>query len=723
MRYVSAHTTAAWLAPDKTGDNAPMARATIQALSMKTIAYDYNNLRGVVRRGVGKFSTAMFGQAHTPIELPNIRSVSSSRGVDADAGTCTLTLWNCELLPMGTAPDDPNYFEREGWFTPNYGAEAQAQTRWNITTNDWQNILVPDRVIRTYKGYGSDFSVPAELDTFLYPSGVWIIDDVEFTHDGLITVQCRDMGRLLLEQISFPPVVPQTDYPLVWDPYHEVDNPDIVTTSTVWSWPTYETDSNMPWVGRGIKNGNDPYVDRVGGVKGHYGTHAFDYSGSTYWLSAGAEDATLATEYIQGGFSPQSVQAIRVKAWGGPYKLYISVWFDGAWQGAHIIPDVHKKIGDTKIVTGSDIRYIMTTSIAKNENKTITLPATYANAERVRVTFSGLYNSGSGKYKYRAGCYDLQVGSAVTGSLDGGTHTEGNYSDMSDIVKWILAWGGFYWPDISSGQAYQTYSDASRVTIAPPEPDSAFPSGRVWGDIENTGTSTLTKLSPELFDKKPLMDGISYIREQVNYLFMVDETGGAVWRSPNIWQLGNYLSGSDGGPNVGRVADTVEIDERTTLISYRARLSGRSLREVNFVAEPSGQIGATSRGFNPNPSGMRRALLYIDQGFTTAEECQIMADLISVRQSYTYRVGSLTMAANPSIQVDDQVRIWERTTGESYLHYVRSISSDLDIATGRWTYSLETHWLGTDPFTDWVVDPTQLSDVTQEYLKAIGATS
>ena len=68
---------------------------------------------------------------------------------------------------------------------------------------------------------------------------------MEFTHDGLITVQCRDLARLLLEQIAFPPVIPRaTDYPLLWDPIHDVNNPDITQTTSSWVWPTYETDSN-----------------------------------------------------------------------------------------------------------------------------------------------------------------------------------------------------------------------------------------------------------------------------------------------------------------------------------------------------------------------------------------------------------------------------------------------------------------------------------------------
>jgi hypothetical protein len=43
----------------------------------------------------------------------------------------------------------------------------------------------------------------------------------------------RDYARALLEQIMFPPVVPWNEYPLIWEKFHKVDNPDIVTKRTV----------------------------------------------------------------------------------------------------------------------------------------------------------------------------------------------------------------------------------------------------------------------------------------------------------------------------------------------------------------------------------------------------------------------------------------------------------------------------------------------------------
>ena len=47
-----------------------------------------------------------------------------------------------------------------------------------------------------------------------------------------------------------------------------------------------------------------------------------------------------------------------------------------------------------------------------------------------------------------------------------------------------------------------------------------------------------------------------------------------------------------------------------------------------------------------------------------------MADFITMRQAFTYRTGSMKIAANPEIQIDDQLLVKERVTEEFYYHYV-----------------------------------------------------
>jgi hypothetical protein len=212
---------------------------------------------------------------------------------------------------------------------------------------------------------------------------------------------------------------------------------------------------------------------------------------------------------------------------------------------------------------------------------------------------------------------------------------------------------------------------------------------------------------------------IAYVRDIVGFIFFIDETGGAVFRLGNNWSVGNWVG--DGGPHAGRTSNVVTIDERQTLTAMTATLSSQSIREQIFVGNISGQIAAMANGHNPYPSGLRRIGGYTDQHFLSTRECQIMADLITLNELFTYRTDAVTISGNPAIQVDDQVRIYERTSEEVYLQYVSGITMNWSVETGKYTYDLVTNWLGDATFSDWTFNPADLHPETQEYLRAIGA--
>jgi hypothetical protein len=305
------------------------------------------------------------------------------------------------------------------------------------------------------------------------------------------------------------------------------------------------------------------------------------------------------------------------------------------------------------------------------------------------------------------------------------------FTGNTDIVKWACAWGGFWWPSGDTGDDFiQTgyTADAGtyqRLSFAARDP--RLPKGRVWGDMMNSGVAGVVgggTLTLDLFDKKPLMDMISYVRDILGFVFFIDETGGVVWRMPNWQQLGNYLSpGQLGVRTRSRTGAVVQIDENETLISYSTTLSSENMRERIFVGNTNGNKGVVIKGFNPYHQGFRRVAGYTDMHFKTKEECRVMADMIAARQMFDYRRSRVTIKGYPAIQIDDQVRIFERVTNETYYHYVETVTSSLDMETGQWDYELETHWLGEHPSAAWVVRPDMLDTVTQAYLGVIDTGS
>lgn len=685
-----------WLSGEYVGDARPMMRATIQKLSMLEVPV-----------GDQVYAAAVFGQTDRPAELPNLKSVEWSRSTSQDAATCTLVLYNTIPLPLGQVPERDEELDVPGFYTFNRGTTSWSTSRWGHTANGWRDRIVPDRIIRTYEGYGFDPDVSPEDDPDMYLSGVWKIDDVEYTHDGLITIKCRDLGSLLIEQIMFPPVVPFKHYPLRFSPYRTVnDPPTVVTTgSTIWKRPSYDTDSNRPYVGNGS-------------VYGHHGTDAFDTSTSTYWMSIGnaTPDQPYAYEFIQGKFAAGTLSAVKFRVWGGPYRVYISVKTASGWKGTQTVP--YDPNNPASAPNGADIPFLYSFKVTKEQDVSYKLPTAVAGATHVRITFHNLYNSGIGQFPYRAGMRDVQVAIGTTTSTSiPQSHTEGDYGDYTEIVKRLCCYGGLYWP-IDPNLAFFTETDGDVTTLVPASSDPYIVTGRAWGDFENTGTFGPADLDETIWDKKPLMDGITYVKDIVGFIFFIDETGGAVFRSPNIWSVGNYIG--DGGPNAGRTSEVITIDERQTMIGLTASLSSRNIREKVFVANVNGRLGAVVKGHNPYPSNLRRVAGWTDQHFETQEECIVMADLITLRQLFTYRTDTVVIAGNPAIQIDDQVRLYERVTNEGYLQYVDGISSSWDLETGEWTYQLSTHWLGDAPFGSWVFDPANLDPATQQYLQTLG---
>lgn len=719
-----------WLSGDYTGANRAMQRVTVQKLNVLLQPYRFKDAKTLVDME-GIFSSDMFGLQNKPVELPNLKSVDWTRDVDNDVPTVTLHFYNTQPLALGQVPAANQDFDQPGYYTSDRGTKTWSSAQFGHTPNGWADRLVPDNLIRTYEGYGFDPEVGPDFDPSMTQSGLWIITEVdEASVPGMIVVTAADLLATLISQINFPPVVPLSRYPLFWERYRQVDNPDIVSIVQEvqnldgWERPSYESDSNLPYIGRGFTDVGDPYVNSDGSIHGHHGRHAFDIDPNSYFLSVGNHsDWSSAYEWVQGTVPSSKCGAVRVHPFAGPYVVYVSVFANGAWQGKNNVPykarvvDAHTRIP-----------YVTSITIGRDAQTVIALPQMYENVTKIRVTFAHLWNSGIGRnYPYRAAIRSVDAHlirstvANVTKITDGGFHWEGTYSDYTDLVKWWLAWAGWFWPPTEGTGAFQTMTDGTRTVVAPLATDPVIGNvGAIWGDFEDTGTNGPATLTVDLFDKKPILDCIHYVRDIIGWNFWGDETGGAIWRAPNIYEIGNYLTPVSGGANEGRTATVLTLDEGTVLVDWAVKKSSKNIRERVFVGNTSGRFSAASAGYNPNPTGLRRVGGYTDQNFSSNNECQVMADFITMRQAFTYRTGVMKIAANPEIQIDDQVFMRERRTEEYYYHYVKSIHCSWDLETGRWDYDLTTHWLGETPFDKWAFNPAELSLDTQEFLAAIG---
>lgn len=718
MKTTTQHTKDVWVSGDFAGnDRKATHRATIQKLTAIHPQYRLEEEIAKDWAHASSFQSVFFGQVNNrPRELPNIQSIKWTRGTDSDVGSCTIVLANVEIR-NDKAPASDSELDFPGYFTPNRG-DGTYFSDWGYIKNEWANWLIPDRIIRTFEGYGTDPTVAPEKDPYLYPSGVWKVDDVIITHEGTITLECRDLGALLLDQVMSPPAIPWGVYPLYFEPYHNRAKPQKVVVGS-WLTPAYTGDSNIRYKGKGVTDDDGtPVVAADGTVFGHHGRDAFDTSTTSAFWSVGYRTRvqTDAFAWVQGKVSGGAVQGVRVDSnVNGGQRVYISLKrTDGTWVGRKRIP-----YSAINVNIAAKIPYVHEFKLKPGETAEVALPKKYTGIKEIRYTFGHLpWTTAGYNLNFRTNIARCQYASTVTLQKQAGAWQYGNYADYSNIVKWLLAWAGWYWPDVEQQQGVRTLSDGDTVNVVPSSIDSpTIPNGRVWGDFEMTGTKGITKLDVDVWDKKPFMDGIAAVREVVGFDFWIDETGGGVWRLPNVFKRGCYIMPTAGGARTTKTQDLVEIDERTTLIGINEKLSGKNIRERVYVGNAAGHKGAVVRGYYPDYAGLRRYAGWTDQRFGSNAECEQMADLIALRQMFLYRQTQITITANPAIQPDDQIIITERTTGEGYIHRVIGIQSEWSAETGQWTYTLTTNWLGDRAFTNLAWNPAYMRNVTRAYLQ------
>jgi hypothetical protein len=277
-------------------------------------------------------------------------------------------------------------------------------------------------------------------------------------------------------------------------------------------------------------------------------------------------------------------------------------------------------------------------------------------------------------------------------STGGNTREDGNYFDYTDIVKELLLWSG-----------YTLYDPAEAG-----EP-------QVHGNIELTGVhGGSNKVGTDLFDKRSPIDAINEFSEITGYITYTDSDGGFHFHTPNWWTLGNFYQD-------GTYTNYVpEISDRQQLTSYKVSYGDSPMRSQIIIGSEvpvDGNITTATTVLVPDDIGILRGMvkpaMWINRTFSNVNEQEIMSELIAMHIWFQQRVGSVECLAMPALEINDQVRIMERNSSDTYIHYIRGLSTNMDLETGSYTMNLTTHWLGSDD--KWSV---ALSDVQATSLAA-----
>lgn len=759
QRWNELHRSGRMIGPDR-----PVCRVTFQKRRQKQT---YTTRPGPWRH-------IFFGDDDPPeTEIEQvIQNVHISRAIGQDAATVTITITNDHPgEPDGSSPITGN----KGYLTfdrgttskvaktsvyalgdintfPSYGFEDtypvinnsnyddRYATSWLYPPNIYQDVLIPNTLLYVYQGYGSDnfdennnirrsddasYISPAS-DQQLVLRGVFMIDNIVYDAVGSITVQGRDVAKLLLDQVIYPPMLPLDRFPLIYCPGVKASGGDKVGKN----------------VAKFSASSVDVYFGKNASLYGHRGSDAFDTRPDTYWLSIGNQEpnAGYSYEWIEATTGGSDVNEISLNLVGTNYTIFACVMENGVWQGTDVVP--YDPNNPNSFPNGSNTNYVLRTTSGSQTKIVITLPRTY-KAQKVRVTFTDLWDSGLGPYRTRAAVREMVVRFAIrTPKIASTVHKPGYITDWSEAVKELCGWGGLTW--------YDTYPAPTDYLIG--DEKITGKNCRIWGDFENLGAGPIICTPGDFFLNKTFMDGIRTICDFLGCIFYIDESGGAVFRLPNIFSGGNFINDPLRETDVNtdeayrRRQWPIEFHENANLKSYQVAIDDSQVRsEVLVVGElpnvnhDSYVAGGYVLGFNPIDgttsainfhnvlAGQQRLFMVPgDQTvlFKTEEECQRMAEMIGLFILFTYRKGNLTAPCHPGLQLDDQVRIFERVTNESYVHYVSAIDDTFDLHTGAWDMSVTTHWLGEDPDTQWFLNKNQLTPAVAKLpsvIRRIGA--
>lgn len=489
------------------GDSRPSVRVTIEPdWKLETTVPTYaNTIRGPYRYYVDDADTRV------EVEVPQIKSVQIDRTLSQDVATCKIVLYSQYHNGNTIIPELGSQLGKPGYFWPKRAESSESQLLWNQTPATgaryrsgvwddeftWTNVLVPHGLIRTYTGHAKgNQSIDQDLaDDKIMLYGVWLIDRISGGSDGTILIECRDIGRLLLEQIVYPPLIPVELYPLSYFPpgKSKFDS-------------SFET---RPVTGVGLvsqaevrlKVSNTSFG--LGSVSGHYASEAADMNRTNWsWSPAKATPDGTGTfdwwEFTPATSTHQDIDAVDFRPWAGGYVAYVSVYSGGQWLGTETIPD------------SGGLPYLQKTQVAYNipngfEGETHVQLNNKVSASIVRITLAPSYHySGvaeSGKY-YRSGlrtvigsrmgdvvpAYDAPISESLWAfGMD--AHPVRGYW-VADATGWVYGFGDAADYDSSTfGQVPLGYAaginGANKVMVSD---IAAHPSGRGYWVLLNDGT-------------------------------------------------------------------------------------------------------------------------------------------------------------------------------------------------------------------------------------------
>lgn len=626
------------------------------------------------------------------IEIPNLKTCIIDRSLTEQASTIQLIMYNNVTPPNGQAGDNPDAFGRPGYFSYARGVSLDAQRRWGQVSNGWKNLLRENALLRVYQGYGGqELSLGDAIAAGnVMLTGVFLVDNVAIESGGggtgggsggLLTLNGRDMAKLLTDQYAWPPTIPQAFYTGAGIMYWHS------TGGSVTAAVTAAQDQIFPQYCQ--------FLDCSGStddakISGHIPSSATDGKSGTYYLSEGKDAPQPADQdwpWIEFTVNCE-MSALWLQSpttFGIPgYSVLalVAVMQEGVWQP-----------GEPVLLNGiPQINSLVVTS----DGGWVNLGQTF-QVEKIRLTFCNLAKTNHNP-PYRAALSVVKTGLNGLAIIapDPGIDVYAprndlleNYWDYAQIVSDFCMWAGFF---LRSDVPLDGYAQN-------------------FGTVEYTGAyNTVGPIPASTWDKTQIIDCITTVAQIVGYIFRVGERGEIQFTTPNWWAPGNF----DDSNTLTKVWPV--LDESVNLTDYIQTTSDQGLvSEIIVAPEDPYLFGGTpnsatvTRFVPPNIASLhginKPAMIGIPLDVpVSASDQAVMAELLAIQCYFTMRQGQATAKFDPAITPDTQIKIYDRVTGEANIHYVVGVHTEHDIDTGTHLSTYATYWLGDED--RWVINST-----------------
>lgn len=304
--------------------------------------------------------------------------------------------------------------------------------------------------------------------------------------------------------------------------------------------------------------------------------------------------------------------------------------------------------------------------------------------------------------------------------------------DYSQIVRIIWAWcGGYFPPSIAS--ATTGVGGGKILYGATPTSVAANTPPPLLGAIFDSGAyDALGPLDSSTFDKVPPKQAINNLATAIGYIVRWRDDGGIFFGLPNIWFPGNFLEDKS-------YTYTTAIPEFNEywIQDFVLTATDQNLRSTIIVSPVDPYLYDGSPPFpneNPLPEEFSSTVTYyvpatnqlnimhgipkvafigvpLNVPITPADQ-DYMAELQGYLCWVASRTGQLQSIFRPDVTLDTQIRIFERVTATTDIHYVTGISVTHNLDQGDCLCTYTTNWLGD---TDgWINTGSGTSTITNQ---------